>query len=192
MNPSLLEILGTLLFSCAVIHTFLANQFEKWGGAYPVGSIGENIFHFLGEVEVIFGLWAGIFIVFYALVHGFAIEDESHHVVGGVIHFLESINYTEPVFVFVIMAMSATRPLIAFAESLIKKGAQLLPLPEKMAFYVATLILGPILGSFITEPAAMTVTSLILLNSFFSHSMSPQFKYATLGLLFVNISIVEH
>lgn len=58
-----------------------------------------------------------------------------------------------------------------------------------MAFYISALILGPLLGSFITEPAAMTVTALILLDYYYSGDMSKSFKYATLGLLFVNISI---
>ena len=67
--------------------------------------------------------------------------------------------------------------------------SKLLPFGEKFSFYVAALIMGPILGSFITEPAAMTVTALILQKNFYSKDMSTKFKYATLGLLFVNVSI---
>ena len=189
MNPSTLEIIATVLFALAVMHTFVATKFEKLAHKYPEGSIPENLFHFLGEVEAIFGIWAGLFIAIYASMKGFAIYDDHHHVVGGAIHYLESINFTEPAFVFVIMCMAGTRPVIMFAEKIIMIIAKLIPLPGKMSFYISALVIGPILGSFITEPAAMTVTALILLDYFFSNKMTTKFKYATLGLLFVNISI---
>ncbi len=189
MNPSNLEVIATVLFGLAVIHTFVATKFEALAHKYPEGSIQENLFHFLGEVEAIFGIWAGIFIATYSFFEGFAVYDEHHHVIGGAIHYLESINYTEPAFVFVIMCIAGTRPVINFAEKCIMFVAKLIPLPEKISFYISALIIGPLLGSFITEPAAMTVTALILLDYFFSGKMSTKFKYATLGLLFVNISI---
>ncbi len=189
MNPTTIQIIGSVLFAIAVIHTFFASKFEKLAHKYPEGSIRENLFHFLGEVEVVFGLWAGIFIIFYTIVNGFKIYDFDHNVIGGALGYLEGLNYTEPAFVFVIMCIAGTRPIILFAEKIILFIAGILPLPKKMAFYITALVLGPILGSFITEPAAMTVTALILLDYFYSSKMSKKFKYATIGLLFVNISI---
>lgn len=190
MNPSTLEIGATVLFALAVMHTFVATKFEALAHKYPEGSIPENLFHFLGEVEAIFGMWAGVFIAYYSAIEGFAIYDDDHHVIGGAIHYLETgVNYTEPAFVFVIMCIAGTRPVINFAEKCIMVVAKIIPLPEKVSFYISALIIGPLLGSFITEPAAMTVTALILLDYFFSGKMSTKFKYATLGLLFVNISI---
>lgn len=189
MNPSTLEIIATVLFALAVCHTFIATKFEAMAHKYPDGSIRENLFHFLGEVEAIFGIWAGLFIIAYSALEGLMTVDDHHHATGGAIHYLESINYTEPAFVFVIMVMAGTRPVILFAERCIQQVANILPLGSKMSFYISALIIGPLLGSFITEPAAMTVTALILLDYFFSGKMSPKFKYATIGLLFVNISI---
>lgn len=189
MNPSTIEIIGTVLFALAVLHTFLAGKFESMAHKYPEGSVKENLFHLLGEVEVIFGLWAGIFITVFAAMKGLVVMDDHHKVIGGAVHYLEGINYTEPMFVFVIMTMAATRPVIIFAEKIILTVAKIIPLPQKMAFYISALIMGPLLGSFITEPAAMTVTAFILLDYFFSGKMSTKFKYATVGLLFVNISI---
>jgi Na+/H+ antiporter NhaD/arsenite permease-like protein len=58
-----------------------------------------------------------------------------------------------------------------------------------VAFYLASLIIGPLLGSFITEPAAMTVTALLLRDRYFTTDVSDGFRYATLAVLFVNISI---
>ncbi|MFX8624367.1 putative Na+/H+ antiporter, partial [Acinetobacter baumannii] len=42
---------------------------------------------------------------------------------------------------------------------------------------------------FITEPAAMTLAALVLRDRFFARDMTTRFRYATLGVLFVNISI---
>lgn len=189
MNPTTIQLVGTILFALAVLHTFLVSKFQKIAHHYPEGSMGENFFHFLGEVEAVFGIWAALFLIFRTFIEGFAVYDADHHVVGGALHYLESLNFTEPAFVFVIMCMAGTRPIIMLAEKMITMVAKIIPLPGKMAFYVAALVFGPILGSFITEPAAMTVTALILLDYFYSGEMSNKFKYATLGLLFVNISI---
>jgi predicted cation transporter len=182
MNPTTVEIVATTMFACAVTHTFLVKRFQHIAHSYPKGSIGENFFHFLGEVEAVFGIWAAFFLVIFGFLGGF----------GNMITDLENpanVNFTEPAFVFVIMAMAATRPVIKFAEQIIVAFSKVIPLNGKMSFYMSALILGPILGSFITEPAAMTVTALILQKNFYSMGMSKKFKYATLGLLFVNVSI---
>ena len=193
MNPTSLELIATVLFGIAIMHTFSVGYFHKWAHKFPSGSVGENLCHMLGEVEAVFGIWAAVFIACYGLIDGFAVYQssgaEGNHAVGGALHYLESQNFTEPLFVFVIMCMAGTRPIVMLAETCIEMASKILPLPRKMAFYISALVLGPILGSFITEPAAMTVTALILLNLFFKQPMSERFKYATIGLLFVNVSV---
>ena len=57
------------------------------------------------------------------------------------------------------------------------------------AQWLTTLTIGPLLGSFITEPAAMTISALVLARMLYELEPSQRFKYATLGLLFVNISV---
>jgi len=189
MEPTTLHYFATAIFACAVIHTFLVSQFEKVAKKFPQGSIGENLFRFLGEVEVVFGLWAAVLIFFYSIFEGFVKYDANHKVVGGALHYLESLNYTEPAFVFVIMAMAGTKPVIYFTERMIFFFSKILPFSGKKSFFISALIIGPLLGSFITEPAAMTVTALILLEYFYEDKMSTKFKYATIGVLFVNISV---
>ena len=179
MNPSTAEILATIFFVCAILHTFLTSFITRIAHRFPHQSTRNNLFHLLGEVEVVFGLWAALYLIGYALLDGFAAS----------LYYLKGCNFTEPAFVFVIMAMAGTRPVILLAEKCIRLVASIIPLPERMRFYITTLILGPLLGSFITEPAAMTVTALLLLNYYYTQEMSPLFKYATIGLLFVNISI---
>jgi hypothetical protein len=179
MNPSNLEISATIIFILAILHTFLVSKFAKFAHRYPEGSVGENLFHYLSEIEAVFGIWSILFFLIMIFDIGYTKSTL----------YVESLNFTEPAFVFVIMAMAGTRPIVNLAEMLIIKASKLIPLPGKMAFFLTVLILGPLVGSFITEPAAMTVTALILLKYFFSKEMSSKFKYATIGLLFVNISI---
>lgn len=180
MTPSTLEIISTVLFFIAIIHTFLVSKFEHIADRKPKGSLSANTWHFLAEVEVVFGIWAFVFITAYIFLKG---PTEA-------ISYIDGLNYTEPAFVFVIMCIAATRPIILLAQKIIQFFANLIPFVEKkMAFYLSALIIGPLLGSFITEPATMTVTALILLESFYKQNVSMKFKYATLGLLFVNVSV---
>lgn len=179
MNPNTIQIAATVIFAVAILHTFLVSKFAKIAHHYPEGSMGENFFHFMAEVEAVFGMWALVFMLVVMAVNG----------PGAPVQYLESLNFTEPGFVFVIMAMAGTRPVIKLSEKVIVFISRLIPLPRKMAFYFTTLVVGPLLGSFITEPAAMTVTAIILLKNFYSKEMSTKLKYATIGLLFVNVSI---
>ncbi|WP_211325761.1 putative Na+/H+ antiporter [Roseimicrobium gellanilyticum] len=175
-----MEILATVLFAVAVLHTFCVQRFAHWAHQYPKGSIQENLLHFLAETEVVFGLWAAT--LFAGIV---ALKQSVHDAVV----YIESLNYTEPKFVLVVMVVAATRPVVRLAESMISAVARLLPFKEAMAFYVAALTVGSLLGSFITEPAAMTLLALVLKRRYFDHGITRKFAYASLGLLFVNVSI---
>jgi hypothetical protein len=178
MTP--VELLATILFGLAVVHTFLVKRFAHWARTYPPGSVQENLLHFLAETEVVFGLWAAALFLGISAVRG-SINDA--------VRYIDSLHFTEAKFVFVIMVVAATRPIVALAEKVIACAARLLPISESAAFYVAALSLGPLLGSFITEPAAMTLLALLLKRRYFDRGISPRFAYATLGLLFVNVSI---
>lgn len=174
-----MKYVATVLFVCAVIHTFCTKKILNLAHRFPEGSMQENLLHFLGEVEVVFGIWASILVAIWSFQSG----------TKGAALYLDSINYTEPVFVFVIMCMSATRPVLYLADKAISALSRLIPVPGPIALYISCLIAGPLLGSLITEPAAMTVTALLLRDQFFTEKTSMKFKYATMGLLFVNISI---
>jgi len=179
MNATSINIFATLCFALALLHTFLVKQFQHWALRFPEGSVGENFFHLLGEVEVVFGLWATIFLIVIASSSGSSTS----------LQYLEGLNFTEPAFVFVIMAVCSTRPILQVATQWITLVSKVLPFKGQIPFYFSCLVLGPLLGSFITEPAAMTVTALILLEHFYKRGMSQKFMYATLGLLFVNVSV---
>jgi hypothetical protein len=57
------------------------------------------------------------------------------------------------------------------------------------AWWLTILTLGPLLGSFITEPGAMTICALLLARQFYDLQPSRRLRYATLGVLFVSVSI---
>ena len=180
MSPTHIEILATVFFALAVIHTFMVKRFAHWAHQFPKGSVQENLLHFLAETEVVFGLWAA------ALFSGLAAMQGSIH---SAVVYIESLNFNEPKFVFIVMVVAATRPIVKLAENFIGWVARLLPGPESLTFSVAALIAGPLLGSLITEPAAMTLLALVLKRRYFDQGISLRLAYATLGLLFVNVSI---
>jgi hypothetical protein len=137
------------------------------------------LFHFLGEVEAVFGIWA---IALCMAIIGFYDWKTMVNYIS------YKVNYTEPLFVVVVMTLAATRPILRLTETIIRKIANLLG-GTLTAQWLTTLTIGPILGSFITEPAAMTISALVLARILYELEPSQGFKYATLGLLFVNISV---
>lgn len=174
--PTLIQIIGATLFGVAVLHTFSTKFFEHLAHTQ---SRHAGIWHLLGEVEVVFGFWAMVLMLFMFSISG---KQEATA-------YLESRNFTEPMFVFAIMVIAGTRPILQFAGSTVRFIARYIPLPQGMALYFLVLAFVPLLGSFITEPAAMTLAALMLRDTLFSREVSTKLKYATLGVLFVNISI---
>ncbi|MBL4817700.1 MAG: putative Na+/H+ antiporter [Deltaproteobacteria bacterium] len=172
-------MLATVLLVIAVVHSFFIKQFQHWAKKFRQGSVGENFFHLMGEIEVAFGLWAAVFISLSIGIKGY---DKT-------VRFLEARDFTEPSFIFVIMALCSTKPILDAAENAILWIAHRLPFDRPVSFYLSIMFLGPLLGSFITEPAAMTVTALLLLKHFYSGEFSTQFKYATMAVLFINVSV---
>lgn len=180
--PTTLNYLATAIFALAIIHTFMAGAFNKLAAKYPEGSMQEDLYHFLGEIEVVFGIW--LFPLFYAVWYFDGLS--------GAIQLFDNATHSmeEPVFVVVIMVMAATRPVLLFTKQVILQISRIVPIPSPSArFYFAVLVVTPMLGSFITEPAAMTISAIMLAQNFYVKDPRSVLKYATISLLFVNISI---
>jgi hypothetical protein len=184
---------ATGLFVLAILHTFATARFAALAhrvqhrhdarmraeGREPTPSVLAETLHFMGEVEVVFGLWAAVLLVAITFTKGW--EPAKHYL-------NDTVVYTEPLFVVVIMSLAATRPIIGFAENSLRRLANL-GRATPGAWWLSILTVGPLLGSFITEPAAMTICALLLARQFYDLQPSSRLKYATLGLLFVNVSI---
>jgi len=175
-TPTTLQVLAAILFAVALLHTFSTRYFENLAHRHPRHA---GLLHLLGEVEVVFGFWALVLMLCM-----FALVGKAEATA-----YLDSRNFTEPLFVFAIMVIAGTRPILQFAGDLVQGVARVTPLPRGMAMYFLVLALVPLLGSFITEPAAMTLAALMLRDTLLSREVSNRLKYATLGVLFVNISI---
>jgi predicted cation transporter len=176
LSPSSIEAVGAVLFAVAILHTFSTRYFERLAHRRPAHA---GIWHLLGEVEVVFGFWAMVLVVAIFALRG---SDEATA-------YLDSQNFTEPMFVFAIMVVAGSRPILRLALGCVRLLSRVVPLPRGPAFYFVSLAFVPLLGSFITEPAAMTLAAMILRDRFYDLGISRSLKYATLGVLFVNISI---
>lgn len=176
MHPTSIQMIGAALFAVAVLHTFSTSLFERLAHRVPRHA---GIWHLLGEVEVVFGFWAMVLVVCMFVIDG----------KEGATRYLDGRNFTEPMYVFAIMVIAGTRPILQFAARVVALLARILPINPHIALYVVVLTLVPVLGSFITEPAAMTLAALMLRENVYRHRLSTQLKYVTLGTLFVNVSI---
>ncbi|MCM0045207.1 MAG: putative Na+/H+ antiporter [Burkholderiaceae bacterium] len=175
-SPSLIDLIAAALFAIAVIHTFSVKYFERLAHTHPRHA---GIWHLLGEIEVVFGFWAMVLVVCI-----FALDGSPQATA-----YLDSRNFTEPMFVFAIMVIAASRPVLELANALVRALVRVLPMQPALALYFVVLAFVPLLGSFITEPAAMTIAALMIRDLLFTQQVSNRFKYLTLGVLFVNISI---
>jgi hypothetical protein len=181
MTYTTLELLGTLFFALAVIHTFMVGKILQWSHHYPKDSMKSGILHLLGEIEVVFALWASLFMVCYIAMEGWT----------PAITYQNSLDFTEPFFIFAIMVVCSTRPVLTVARQAIlaiSTGIQkVFKTPAVTTDLAIVLILGPLAGSFITEPAAMTVTA-FMLNAMLQKETN-KLIYALIAVLFVNVSI---
>lgn len=197
------NLVATLIFLMAIVHTFMSSKFQKIAhdiehrheqekqkrlrelglensvSAKKDTSFSATTFHFLGEVEAIFGIWCVPLVFSILFFYGW----------GSATNYIDNVvNYTEPMFVVIIMAISSTRPVLKISEKALGFLAGF-GNGTPRAWWYSILIVAPLLGSFITEPAAMTISALLLAKTIYSLEPSTKFKYGTLGLLFVNISV---
>ncbi len=170
------ELVCALLFVLAIAHTFSTKYFEHLAHLQPRHA---GLWHWLGEVEVVFGFWALVLAIAMVAMLG----------TQAAVDYIDNRNYTEPMFVFAVMVIAATRPILQAASALVQWLARAVPLGGSLGYYLVVMVMVPLMGSFITEPAAMTLAALILGKRLFARNLSTRLKYATLGVLFVNISV---
>lgn len=171
-----MDTVGAVLFACALAHTFCAKYFERLAQRHPRHA---GLLHLLGEVEVVFGFWAFVLIASMAVLTGGA----------QAVAYAESRQYTEPLFVCVVMVVAASRPVLHAVQQSLRQLARLAPVPAPLAMAWLGLAVVPLTGSLITEPAAMTLAALMLAPRVFRPDLPERLKYAALGVLLVNISI---
>jgi hypothetical protein len=171
------QIVAAAVFAAAVVHTFTAKQLERLSHRFPRHA---GLFHLLGEVEVVFGFWAIVLVIAMTVLRGGAFA----------LSYVESRHYTEPLFVFVVMVVAASRPVVHAVLACTQALARLAPVvPTPLAAAWLGLAAVPLAGSLVTEPAAMTIAALMLAPQVFRPGIPERLKYFALGVLFVNVSI---
>lgn len=186
MSSDTLNLFASILFAIAVAHTLACAPLHRWSESFAAGSFARRVLSILGEVELVFGYWAIVLLVVMGISG------------NGALDYLGGLRFLEPLFVVVVMTVAASKPIIALARSGFLALARAAD-PERrfglpsgtneMFFFGSCLVIGPLLGSFLTEPAAMTVSALVLRDRYFARGLSKRFQYATLAVLFVNVSI---
>src|SRR3974377_1826956 len=155
------NLIGTIIFFCAILHTFLTAKFMHIAHAckYEFEALEDRekvtdpsiarrrdalqfraqFFHFMGEVEAVFGIWLVPLFIAVILMKGWP-------ALGG---YITRLNPAEPVFVVVIMCIASSRPILRFTENWLAKLAALGG-STPGSWWLSILTLGPLLGSFIT------------------------------------------
>lgn len=206
-------VVATGVFGLAVMHAFAAPMFARAAhrleaahaahvaaGGAPVNEHGESsdfraaVLHLLGEVEAVFGLWAFALFALMVAWPGKGWAFACRYAESGDYAFALGAGasgpskFVEPLFVFIIMALASARPVVNLAGRALGATARLFG-GSPAAHWLTLLTLAPLLGSLITEPAAMTIAAWLLSRQFFALRPSESLKYATLALLFVNVSV---
>lgn len=176
LSFSTFHVIALVLFGLAIVHTLSAAKIHQW--AQKLDGKTRRALFFLSEVEVIFALWVIPLFIMILFFYGWDIA----------IEYINTRDYTEPLFVVVILAIASTRPILHAATTLIQWIAKRLG-NSLSAWWLTLLTIGPLLGSLITEVGAMALCALLLSTHFFSFKPSSKLAYATLALLFVNISV---
>ena len=101
-----IQLVAAIIFAIALLHTFTVPVFARLAHRFPRH---EGLLHLLGEVEVVFGFWALVLLLAMALISGGDVALE----------YAESRHYTEPLFVFVIMTIAASRPVLETVRALV-------------------------------------------------------------------------
>lgn len=184
---------ATLIFFIAIVHAMMASFFIKKSHQLAhryeelknqglkdknSNSIPASLLHFLGEVEVVFGIWA----------IALAIAIAAFYSWDTFVVYVNTLRYTESLFIIVIMTIASSRPILKFFDILMWRivrvfGASL------DAWWLTILIIPTLCASLITGPAAMTIAAFLLANKFYSLNPNRKLRYVTLALLFVNVSV---
>ena len=169
MHATSPEWLALICFSAALVNALTAPLIAKLAPR----------FHYFSEIEVIFGAWALIYWILLTFALGWT----------PAVNWFEARNFSEAVFMIAIMLIASTKPVLTLARQGIYSFARALPFSRPLAQYFSILLIGPLFGSLITEPAAMTVCALLLHQEVLPKKASSKMLYSTLAFLFVNVSI---
>jgi hypothetical protein len=189
MEPTTFNVISTVIFALAIIHTLLTPTIHKKAQAIAVlkqkdelnwkrHHFSSELLYFFGEVEVVFGLWLIPLFFCFAFFYGWV----------PLLEYLNNRNFIDPLYLMVIVAVIGTRPIMVFAEQVLEMIARI-GNDSAAAWWWTLLTITPLLGAFIKEPGAMALASFLLVKKFYAFKPSSKLAHVTLALLFINVSI---
>jgi len=177
-----LHLVALILFACAIFHTLSVYKIQEWADKWEAArgkrTVPIQLLLFLSHVEVVFAFWVIPLFVIMCYFYSW----------GTALEYINTRDYTEALFVVVVLSLTATRPIVHAAEAAIKWCAKGLG-GSLSAWWFVLLTIGPLMGSIITEAGSMAICALLLSRRFYSLRPGPMLSYATLALLFVNVSV---
>lgn len=195
MIPSLfysfpLQLGATFFFILSVIHAFLTPRlynmylrirhqkilFPERKKKYLVLT---EITRMFSRIELVMLLWSVPFLLWF-------VYSENYKVMIG---YLTSRNYMASLFIIVMMILVESNPIIYLSETLLNRLVQKIGKHSPVAWWWVILLVSPMLSSLLKETGAMVIATMLLIRKFYIHNPSKKFAYATMGLLFSNISI---
>ncbi len=183
MQKDPFSLIAMCLFLGAIFHTFLTSKLSNIAKQMETNlghaSWKSSVLKLLGEVEIVFALWLIPLSLCFVYFKGWA----------ATVHYFETRQYAEPIFVIAIMSVASSRPILKLAERTLRFIVHHCGGEKPSTWWICILTITPLLGSLITEPAAMTIAALLLSQRVFCYQAKPSFLYASLGLLFVNVSV---
>ena len=177
MPDAIVNILAAVVFGIALLHTFSTKLFERLAHrcrAMPGCSTCS------ARSRCVFGFWAFVLVAPMAVVGGSA----------AALAYAESRHYTEPLFVFVVMVVAASRPVLQAVRALVATLARAAPLATPAGHAWLGLALVPLLGSLDHRAGGDDPRRADAGAASSSGRSVPKLpKYVALGVLFVNVSI---
>jgi len=127
IRTSPFNLVATLIFLLAIIHMFFGSKISKYAkllqekfSAKPENKnkmcFFAEICHFLGEIEVIVGVWCVPLVMVITHCFGWA---------GVTSYFDHDVDFAEPIVVVVIISMASTKPIITLTESVLGSVAKI-------------------------------------------------------------------
>lgn len=184
-----LQVGASALFFCAIIHIFLTPwlgrlhrlyQHKKmmFPGRWKQYLLLSECFGFLNKIELVFIVWAVPLFVIFVCCEGYRVA----------MAYFNSRNYVSSLFIMIMLIFLESRPIECLSERIFSNIAKL-GYQSPKCWWWTIMLFAPLSTFFLKETGAMIIGATLLAKHFYRFYPSSRFGYATLGLLFSNISI---
>lgn len=184
-----LQIGATSLFVLSIIHMFLAPWFTRLYRFFQHKKIVfperwkkylwlSEFFRLIGRIELVFILWSIPLFFLFIYTEGYRIT----------MAYFNTRNYTFALFIMIMWILLGSKPISYLAEHTFAKIASIGRQSPK-SWWLTVMFVAPLSTSFLKETGAIIIATTLLAKYFYDLSPSSKFAYATMGLLFSNISV---